>query len=288
VRIGLALSVGGRADPLRALAEQAAAAEDAGLEIVWLEADAVPQPLLSAAALAGRTSCVRIAACVRVGGHPLPIAEAACVADNCSAGRLILALTDAGGDPQLLAESTDALLAATAARPFAHLGARWRIPAGLPENDGRTQRIVVTPAPVQVELPLWLCGASAPDLARERCLPAVSAQTASSQEAAATWATTERVLGRAAARLPRPALRPLPVQASGAFDDQELVQRLREEQREWGLDAAILRPSIELDAEAWSALVHRLATRVRPRLIQDELPSGLEEHWRRAWAEQAP
>jgi alkanesulfonate monooxygenase SsuD/methylene tetrahydromethanopterin reductase-like flavin-dependent oxidoreductase (luciferase family) len=280
MRLGLALSTGASADPLARLAEQAAAAEDAGIEIVWLEPDAVPVPLLTAAALAARTSSVRIAACVPAGPHPLAIAEAASVADNCSAGRLILAIADCGGDAELLAETADALLPATAARPFAHAGRRWRIPAALPENDGRAERIVVTPSTVQIELPLWLCGASAAGVARERGLCSVSGEHQSAAQAAAAWSVTAQALGLAAARLRRPALRALAADERGVFDDEQLVARLRAEQRDWGLDVAILSPPSDLGEAAWRALIDRIASRVRPRVIQEELPDGLEQHWR--------
>lgn len=280
MRIGIALSAGDGERPLETLSDQARVCEEAGVELLWLQQGAVPEPLLSAAALAARTSSVRLAACVRAGGHPLAIAEAAAVADCCSAGRLVLALADEEGDEELLAETADALLAATAARPFAHAGRRWRIPAGLPENDGHSRLIALTPATVQIELPVWLCGQGAAEVARPRCLCSVSAEQSSPAGAAAEWSITERTLGLAAARLPRPALRPLTVDGGGGFDEDALVERLREEQRGWGLDVAILRPSGELDGRAWRALVGRVASRVRPRLVQDELPSGLEDHWR--------
>ena len=222
MRLGLALSAGAGPDPLARLAEQATAAEDAGLEIVWLEPDAVPVPLLTAGALAASTSSVRIAACVPAGPHPLAIAEAASVADNCSAGRLILAISDRDGDAELFAETADALLAAIAARPFAHAGARWRIPAALPENDGNSERIVVTPSTVQIELPLWLCGASAAAVARARGLCSVSCEQESAARAAAAWSATAQALGLAAARLRRPALRALAADERGLFDDEQL------------------------------------------------------------------
>lgn len=287
MRLGLALSAGAGPDPLARLAEQATAAEDAGLEIVWLEPDAVPVPLLTAGALAASTSSVRIAACVPAGPHPLAIAEAASVADNCSAGRLILAISDRDGDAELFAETADALLAAIAARPFAHAGARWRIPAALPENDGNSERIVVTPSTVQIELPLWLCGASAAAVARARGLCSVSCEQESAARAAAAWSATAQALGLAAARLRRPALRALAADERGLFDDEQSVARLRAEQRDWGLDVAILRPPSDLGEAAWRTAIDRIATRVRPRVVQDELPAGLEQHWRERWSQQA-
>ena len=61
--------------------------------------------MLRAAAVATRTSVIRLAACAPVDGHPLEIAEAAAVADNVSNGRLIVVLQDAQGDEGRLEES---------------------------------------------------------------------------------------------------------------------------------------------------------------------------------------
>lgn len=260
MRVGVALTMGADAS-LRRLASRARAADVAGLDLIWLQAPAVAQPLLGVSALAGETQDIRLGACVASGPHPLSIAEAASVADNCCAGRLVLAITEQDGDAGLLAETADVLLAATAPRPFAHAGARWRIPALLPENDGSTSLISLTPPCVQLELPIWLSGAHAAALAAERGLAWVRSET-------------ETAAGPEPLRARRPALRAL------LDDDEALVARLRAEQRKWGLDLAILCPPAGLDDAGWGAAVRRIATRIRPRLVQDELPAGLEEHWR--------
>lgn len=280
MKLGLALSAGTGSDPLARLAAQALAVERAGLDVVWLASEDVPSPLLSAAALAARTSSVRIAACVDAGPHPLEIAEAASVADSCSAGRLILAVRAREGERELLAETADVLLKALAPRPFSHAGRRWRIPAALPENDGAERLVAMTPATIQVELPLWLCGAGAAACAGERGLCWVVPEDRDAARAGSAWSAAERTLGLAAARLRRPALRALGVDAAGGFDEDALLARLREEQRDWGLDLAVLRPSAVLGEKAWREMVARVASRVRPGVVQDVLPSGLEQHWR--------
>jgi alkanesulfonate monooxygenase SsuD/methylene tetrahydromethanopterin reductase-like flavin-dependent oxidoreductase (luciferase family) len=258
MRVGVALPAGSDAS-LDRMAGRARTAEAAGLDLLWLEAPVVGRPLDAVAALAAVTTDIRLGACVEVGPHPLGIAEAATVADNCSGGRLVLAVSAGDGDPGLLAETVDVLLAATAPRPFAHHGERWMIPALLPENDGTAPMITLTPPCVQVELPIWLTGPGAPAIAAERGLAWARAET-------------ETTAGPEPLRIRRPALRRLD-------DDDALVARLRAEQREWGLDFAVLRPPAVLDDAAWEAWVRRVATRIRPRVIQDELPDGLEEYW---------
>jgi alkanesulfonate monooxygenase SsuD/methylene tetrahydromethanopterin reductase-like flavin-dependent oxidoreductase (luciferase family) len=238
------------------LVRQAAAAAALGIEAVWVEESERSGPaLITAAALAAGTRSLRLIACVRAGEHPLAIAEAAAVADNISNGRLVLVVT--GDDAGLLGETADALLAATAARPFRHAGERWTIPANRPENDGAQERIVVTPACVQLELPLWLAGPAAIEAARPRFLPAVGDP------------------GPRPARLARPGMYELEAE----FDAGALVERLRADQAAWGLDLAVLRLPTALDDEARLRAIARLASFVRPRVIQVPLPDGLEAYW---------
>jgi hypothetical protein len=147
MRLGIALDAPAGAAPLAALARQARGLEDNGIDVAWLEqTPRTGPPLLTAAALAPATRFLRFA--VRVDGdeHPLAVAEAAAVADNCTNGRIAL-VTDAG-------EHEQALSAALSGLPFRHEGPRWTIPANRPENDGATDRIVVTPPTIQLALPV--------------------------------------------------------------------------------------------------------------------------------------
>jgi alkanesulfonate monooxygenase SsuD/methylene tetrahydromethanopterin reductase-like flavin-dependent oxidoreductase (luciferase family) len=276
MKLGLAVE----GDSFKTLAAQALAAETAGIDIAWIPtASDGDTALLRAAGLAARTSVIRLAACVTIGGHPLEIAEAAAVADNCSNGRLILVLEDQAGDEALLAETVDVVLAALAPRPFRHQGARWTIPANLPENDQHEERIIVTPQAVQTELPVWLAGASAAEVARARGLAVVTAANADPDAGARSWALTESALGPAVQRVRRPALQDLVTDATGEFDADALVAGLREQQRAWGMDIAVMRPPADLDEAARASVAHRIATHVRPRVTLHELPAGLERHW---------
>jgi alkanesulfonate monooxygenase SsuD/methylene tetrahydromethanopterin reductase-like flavin-dependent oxidoreductase (luciferase family) len=273
MRLGLAL---GGAGGLEALLRQAVAADDAGLELVWIDADAGGPPLLTAAAVATHTESVRLVVAVRVGDHPLALAEDAFVLDALSAGRLVLVVEGGAGDEDLLAESADVLLAAASTVPFRHAGPRWTIPAELPENDGAQPRIVVTPAPVNLEMPLWLAGPASPPVARARGLSHVAG--ADDGAARAAWATTDGALGLQARRLRRPALRDVALAHDGALDAGALVADLLAARDGWGLDVALLRLPAGATVDAREAAALRLATAVRPR-VQHPLPEGLEEHW---------
>jgi alkanesulfonate monooxygenase SsuD/methylene tetrahydromethanopterin reductase-like flavin-dependent oxidoreductase (luciferase family) len=276
VKLGVVLE----ASTIEGLVAQALAAEVVGIEIAWIESEPdADTALIGAAAVAARTDVIRLAACVKAGGHPLEIAEAAAVADNCSQGRLILVLEDPTGDAELFAETVDVVLAATAPRPFRHAGPRWRIPSNLPENDQHEEQIIVTPQVVQVELPVWLCGPAAAAVARGRALSHVSNEDEGLDSAQRAWAATDSELGLAAIRSRRPAVRLLDAGADGGFDAEEVVARLRAEQRAWGMDVAVLRLPRALDDAARARAAHGLAQRVRPRVTMHELPAGIERHW---------
>lgn len=260
------------------LQRQARSCAHHGLEFVWLRGGGDPgdghRALYQAAALAAGPASLRLIASVTAGGHPLRIAEEAAVTDNCCGGRLILALE--GADPAVLGETVDVLLAALSGRPFAHVGPRWRIPARRAENENIPARITATPPPVQPELPIWLAGRAGAAVGRERCLsPVVGADGDPRSE----WAQTETALGRAAARLRRPAVWPIDASSDGDFDDEALVARLCVARDAWGLDVAVLRLPRELDGDAREAATRRLAARVRPRVVLEALPAGLEDHW---------
>jgi len=286
VRFGLLLEVTDGDDPLPGLTRQAQAAEDSGFDLVWVqEAHGVPwglpSPMVVASMLAPLTSALRVAVDVQAGVHPVYLAEEAAVADLSLGGRLVLGVGHDGGDVDLLAETVDVLLAAQAARPFRHEGQRWRIPANLPANEfNLEERVRVTPAPAQLELPTWITGPAAPDVALDRGLCHVGAATEDAATLERRWRATEARLGAAAGRLRRPALRALATGPDGRFDDEALVARLRDEQRRWGMDVVVLQLPRELSVAGRERAVDAVARRVRPRVQLDRLPVGLEEFWR--------
>lgn len=279
MRVGLAIAVDSSAgEPVAA----AALAEEAGLDLVLLEGDpASPADTLTTAAfLAGTTSVVRVVALVSVGGHPLHIAEQAAVADNSLQGRLSLALSDDGIERSLLAESTEVVLLATAPRPFRFAGHRWTIPGGVEGNAGE-RLISVTPKPAQPELPVWVSGPRAGEVAAELGVSYLARSEDSASRAAMAWSTVEHSLHRASLRMRRPAVRELECASDGSFDDAAIVESLSAEQTEWGLDVAIMRLPRTLDRVARRRAVQRLASFVRPPLQMDRIPAHVQEYWQR-------
>lgn len=154
-------------------------AEDHGFDSAWIaerhfaDDGYCPSPSVAAAAIAGRTTAIRIGVMGILGlVHPLYVAEDAAVADNASNGRLIFAPMNAS--PAEMAgydispeeygprfeESVDVLLKAWAPNPFRHEGQFWRIPANLPEHGeaAETRKLTSSPKPAQLELPMWMTG----------------------------------------------------------------------------------------------------------------------------------
>lgn len=286
MKLGLVLEPSPGEPFLSSLARQASACEEAGIDAVWLGPPG-EDPLdatatsAAAAALAPVTDTVRLIVSVQVGPHPLRIAEEVAVADNCSGGRLVVVLGGADGRLDLLDESADVVLAASAPRPFSHHGPRWQIPARRAENEGVEQRLRMMPPPAQIELPVWLSGPGAAAIARLRGLSHVSTADESPGAATQAWSATEARLGAVAWRLRRPAVRRCETSADGDFDDEATVVALREEREQWGLDVAVIQLPGALDDRARERVIDKLARRVRPRLQLDSLPPGLEAHWKR-------
>lgn len=277
MRFGLVIDALDDARPLEDLIDRAGAVEDAGFDLVWLPENAgLPAPMVSAAALAPRLESLRVGVAVAAGVNPVYLAEEAAVADLCLGGRLVLAV--GARDAGLLSETVEVLLAAMAARPFRHEGTRWRIPANLPENEvNRQEKVRITPAGAQLETPLWLTGPAAVPVAADWGLSFVAAH--STQATVADWAAVESRLGRVAARLRRIGVLDVDVATDGSVDDEPLVDRLRADQRAWGMDVALLR------LPALSPAAHRraltdLARWVLPRVQLDRLPTGLEQYWK--------
>ncbi len=149
------------ADVYRATLDRVAAAEERGLEAVWVTehhgfADGyLPAPLTAAAALAARTRSVRIGTAVVIA--PLvaaeTLAEQAAVVDLVSGGRLELGLGAGWREEEFTRLGAD------------HRGRYATLEARLRELPRLWADGVVTPAPVQDPLPLWV-GARGPRGAR--------------------------------------------------------------------------------------------------------------------------
>ncbi|WP_308282588.1 LLM class flavin-dependent oxidoreductase [Pseudonocardia nigra] len=145
------------ADTLRRIGE----AEDRGVDAVWLSehhgfADGyLPAPLTFAAAVAARTTRVRIGTAVALAPltHPLALAEQAAVVDILSGGRLELGLGAGWREPEFAAFGADFRGRYDALeRAVGDVERFWR--------DG-----TATPPPVQRPMPMWV-GARGPRGAR--------------------------------------------------------------------------------------------------------------------------
>jgi Luciferase-like monooxygenase len=271
MRLGLVLS-----GNFENLTRQAHAAESMGIDLAWLEPAAdIEAPLVAAAMLAPVTSVIRLAADVPADRHPIEIAEDAFVTDLAGNGRLVLVVRC--DDLDRLGESADVILAATASRPFRHTGSVWTIPSRAGRGGDLTEAVRVTPAPAQLELPLWLAGAAGSAAARHRCLTSVVDDLDGGE---AVWRPAEATLGAGALRLRRPAILDLDADSDGSFDDVALVARLLAARQAWKLDIATIRPPRQLDDEGRVALTRRLASLVRPRIQVERLPSEVESNWR--------
>ena len=256
-----------------ALATEARRIEDLGFDFVWLaenEDHGVWDPFVAAAALAASTVSLRVVVEVPIGHrHPLQTAEDAAVCDLSLNGRLVVVVRPAHGGEAAASEALQLLFAAWRSRPFRHQGQHWTVPAHLDANSfGREQRIRVTPAPAQPELPVWTVDLELGDAF------GISVVAPSLEGGASIWQRLDEGHGRRAERLPHPAV----IEVSPEhFDHSDLVERLRDAERAWGLDTAVFR--LSGDTADRPGLLSDLARLVRPRAQLDALPSGLAEVW---------
>ncbi|TXK16974.1 LLM class flavin-dependent oxidoreductase [Homoserinibacter sp. GY 40078] len=94
--------------------------------------------------------------------HPVTLAEELVVLDALSGGRIVALVDTAGLDAEAALEDAALLRHALSGRPIRHRGARWTVPAGIAEDA--PDAVIVTPGPVQLELPLWVTGAAASEV----------------------------------------------------------------------------------------------------------------------------
>ena len=174
MRLGLVLAE-------RREADMARVAESHGLFGV-LAGAGDPRTAITAAVYASTaTDFVRVVVNVRLGlEHPVAIAEELSVLDNVNNGRTVvlvdtgeLAAADAADEVAVLRE-------ALGSRPLRHQGPRWKAPAGLPANANAPEAIAVTPKPAQLEVPFWVAGAAAVDVARTAMLAELARDPAAS------------------------------------------------------------------------------------------------------------
>ena len=260
----------GACDPA-VLARDAAAAHAAGLDGIMLrQGPRLPAPLITAAALAPRAPDLLLAVELELGDrHPFEVAEEAAVVDVASGGRLLLVARPAPGTEADFAEAIDLIRTALTPRPFRFEGARWRVPANLPENvHGLEPHVRLTPAPAQVQLPVWGAGAGR-ETALERGLGYLADSGADADALGAAFSAAAAALGPAAIGSPRGRRERL-------TDADALVARLRASRTAFGQDWAVVAGDARTAAT--------LGTRVRPRVQLHRLDPALEALWETAQA----
>lgn len=269
-----------------AAVDAATAAEDLGYDAVWIDgadsASTAVEPAPLAARLAASTSGVRVGVIAAVGReHPIELAEQMAVADLVLGGRLVLTVRPEAGTGDRLAESLDLMLDCFASHPFRHAGPTWPAPANRPENTfNLEQRIRVTPAPAQFELPVWVAGVEGRAAATERALGILADATEHVDDVTTWWEATKSEHPPLARRIRR-AVRWTPP-TDGArqhLDAEAAIEELRVWQRRVDLDLVVIDPVAVPDVARVSQLMADIAHHVRPRVQLDRYPPGLEAHW---------
>ena len=140
--------------------KDAAAAELHGLFAVMVGGPAGTECTAGAYAAAA-TSYTRIVVRVRMGvEHPVTLAEEITVLDNASNGRVAVIADVASMQADDAAEDVGLLRAALSSTPIQHSGSRWQVAPHLPEHNASAS-VIVTPAPAQIEIPVWVIGDTA-------------------------------------------------------------------------------------------------------------------------------
>ena len=177
--------------------EMARLAESHGLFGV-LAGTGDPRAAITAAVYASTaTEFVRIVVNLKLGlEHPVSIAEEVSVLDNVNNGRTVV-LADTGGLATTDAVDEIAVIReALGNRPLSHEGPRWKAPAGLPANATAPRGIAVTPKPAQLEVPFWVRGDAAAELARIASLPELARDPAASTAGRSVQPGIARISGK--------------------------------------------------------------------------------------------
>lgn len=155
--------------------EMADAVQAAGAGVFAVGVAGDPETtIVHAAQVAGVVDFARIAVRVDLGiDHPITLAEDLAVLDNISGGRIVALLDTDSLSVDDATEAVSLVRAGLSARPVQHRGRRWSVPAGLAGQDDVTA-VQVTPEPVQVEVPTWVMGANAAEIAVSLGIPRIA------------------------------------------------------------------------------------------------------------------
>ncbi len=172
MRLGLSLEHGSEAADARH-------AETHGLFGVFAGGGDARNSIIAATYAATATRFVRVITRVQLGlEHPITLAEEISVLDNVCNGRTVVLVDTGELESKVAEEELQLLREGLSCRPVRHHGQRWKVPAGLPANENTTESVMVTPKPAQIEVPIWLTGSSAPELARWTGRPVLASDPA--------------------------------------------------------------------------------------------------------------
>jgi hypothetical protein len=147
----------------------AAAADTAGVFGVVLRSGSGMETSRAAEVVLATTDA-RIVVEVMLGDeHPVTLAEEIAVLDNISAGRIVVLLETGTLDAPAAIEDVSLFALSLGSRPVRHIGERWRVPAGI--NPDVPGSLLVTPQPTQVQVPIWVTGASSEEVVSALSLP---------------------------------------------------------------------------------------------------------------------
>jgi hypothetical protein len=174
----------------------------------------------------------------------------------------VLVVHAAVGTEDDFEEALDFLRTAFGARPFRWSGPRWRSPANLPENVNNPERRTrLMPPPSQPRLEVW-ASRDHGEAATARGIGHLADAGADPDELARLWKSAED----------NPAVIGAPRARNERWDGgPKLVARLRAGRLAFGQDWTAVSAPASAAAE--------LGRYVRPRVVLDELPPGLESHW---------
>jgi alkanesulfonate monooxygenase SsuD/methylene tetrahydromethanopterin reductase-like flavin-dependent oxidoreductase (luciferase family) len=236
------------------------AAAAAGLDCCWIPERDLAGTARSAPAVACalRPQLADVATLIElsIGSNPLGLAEELAVSDQILRGRVTGVLV--GDEAELAEETADVLEAALASRPISHVGRRWKLPrTGDP--------VQLTPPPAQLELRLWVVGATLTAVARERGLPWVADETLGQEAAKATWG---ELTSAGAGRCLRTAIR-----------TSVTVESLLGERDAWGLGLCVVRLAPDASAAERRASIDELGRWIRPQVQGPRIPEQLLSDW---------
>lgn len=165
MRLGVTLTPGREA-------ESAVAAESLGIPFVHVAGGPGAESVIAASVVAATTS-VRVLVSIHIGDeNPVTLAEEIVVLDNLSNGRIAVIAETGSLSEDDANEDLTVLRSSWSGRPLAHHGRRWQVPAGLPGHRA-PDAVMVTPAPAQLDVPLWVAGDVAVAVGRTLVLPVV-------------------------------------------------------------------------------------------------------------------